>query len=298
MLPQSRQVDSPRIKQKKHRPSCRLSWRLLLVIMLSNTIPATDVYAQGESEIELVNFAFANYLGTGFYASDGGKIFVLKIPLSTTLRPMTNDESGWVVTYPVTLGTANIDEIVGGMIPGLGDVGTISVIPGIEYHYPVLDNWRLIPFFDLGLARDVVNDTSTRVLGAGVKSFVTFDFDRDRLTLGNRLLYAEQKNLDRGNHSNFAVFTTALDYNFPTHTTIKNSLIDFSIYYINYYYIEDLVFVDTLDARISLENKDEVGFTVSIPDVAWLPDDTRLGFGVQMTKDANLYRISFGTPFF
>jgi hypothetical protein len=56
--------------------------------------------------------------------------------------------------------------------------------------------------------------------------------------------------------------------------------------------------VDTLDARISLENKNEVGFTVSIPDVAWLPDDTRLGFGVQMTKDANLYRISFGTPFF
>ena len=110
MLPQSRQIDSPRIKQNKHRPSCRLSWRLLLVIMLSNTIPATDVYAQGESEIELVNFAFANYLGTGFYASDGGKIFVLKIPLSTTLRPMTNDESGWVVTYPVTLGIANIDE--------------------------------------------------------------------------------------------------------------------------------------------------------------------------------------------
>ena len=211
---------------------------------------------------------------------------------------MTSNDSGWTVTYPVTLGVANVEEIAGGAIPTLDHVGTISIVPGVEYHYPARYNWRLIPFFDLGLARDLANDVNIRVLGAGAKSFLTFDFGRDRLTLGNRFLYADQKNLKRGNNSNFAVFETALDYNIPTDFTIHGSFIDFGFYYINYYYLKDLVLVDALDNPISLENKNEIGFTFSLPEYSWLPSESRLGFGVQITKDAELYRIVFGMPFF
>jgi hypothetical protein len=73
---------------------------------------------------------------------------------------------------------------------------------------------------------------------------------------------------------------------------------DFSPYFINYYYLKDLVLVQALDNPISLENKNEIGFTFSIPEFGWLPSDMRLGFGVQMTKDTNLYRVVFGMPFF
>jgi hypothetical protein len=211
---------------------------------------------------------------------------------------MTSNDPGWVITYPVTLGVANIDQIVEGEVPGLDHVGTISIIPGIEYHYPVLHNWRLVPFFDLGIARDLANNVNIRVLGTGAKSFATFDFDRKRLTLGNRFLYADQKNLDRGGNSNFAVFETALDYNIPTDFTVHGSFIDYSFYYINYFYLKDLVLVDALDNPISLENKNEIGFTFSIPEYSWLPGESRLGFGVQFTKDAELYRVVFGMPFF
>jgi len=270
----------------------------MLVFVLSNTILASNAYCEDRSEAELINFSFAHYLGTGFYTSGGGEVFILGIPLSTTLRPMTSNDPGWVITYPVTLGIANVDEIVDGNAPTLDHVGTISVIPGVEYHYPVLYNWTLIPFFDLGLARDLVNNVNIRVLGTGVKSFATFDFDRNRLTLGNRFLYADQKNLARGSNSNFAVFETALDYNIPTDFTVLGSYFDFSFYFINYYYLKDLVLVDYLDNPISLENKNEIGFTFSLPEYSWLPDDARLGFGVQMTRDASLYRIIFGMPFF
>jgi hypothetical protein len=116
--------------------------------------------------------------------------------------------------------------------------------------------------------------------------------------LGNRFLYADQKNLDGPSRSNFAVFETALDYNIPTDLIIHGSYIDISFYYINYYYLNDLVLVDTLEKSISLENKNEIGFTFSIPEYPWLPGISRLGFGVQLTKDANLYRILFGMPFF
>jgi len=266
---------------------------------LAGTLPPGDSHSEEASETEQINFAFGNYLGTGFYASGGGEVFLLRIPLSTTLRLMTSNDPGWVITYPVTLGVANIEEIVdGGAVPTLDHVGTISVIPGVEYHYPVLHNWRLIPFFDLGIARDLVNNINIRVLAAGSKSYVTFDFDRDRLTLGNRFLYADQRNTETEQNSNFAVFETALDYNIPTDLTIHGSFVDFSLYFINYYYLKDLVLVDNLDSSISLENKNEIGFTFSIPDYSWLPGDSRLGFGVQITKDAELYRIVFGMPFF
>ena len=270
----------------------------MLVFVLSNTILVPGAYCEDESEAELINFAFGNYLGTGFYASSGGEVFILRIPLSTTLRPMTSNDPGWVITYPVTLGIANVDEIADGNAPTLDHVGTISLIPGVEYHYPVLYNWRLIPFFDLGIARNVVSDVNIRVLGTGVKSYATFDFDRNRLTLGNRFLFADQSNKTTGAHSNFSVFETALDYNIPTNYTVHGSFIDISFYFINYYYLDDLVLVDYLDNPISLENKNEVGFTFSLPDYPWLPDNPRLGFGVQITKDANLYRIVFGMPFF
>jgi hypothetical protein len=261
-------------------------------------LAVSNASGQERSEVEQINFSFGNYLGTGFYASGGGEVFILRIPLSTTLRPMTSNDSGWILNYPITVGVANIDRIVDGESPGLEDVGTISLVPGIEYHYPVLYNWQLVPFFDLGIARDLANNVNIRVLGSGVKSFATFDFDRNRLTLGNRFLYADQRNLETGNNSNFAVFETALDYNIPTDFTIHGTYIDYSLYYINYYYLKDLVVVDNLENSISLENKNEIGFTFRLPDYSWLPESSRLGFGVQITKSAELYRIVFGMPFF
>ena len=272
--------------------------RLFLVPVLTVIFSVNSVRSEDASEVELINFAFGNYLGTGFYASGGGDVFILRIPLATVMRPMTSNDSGWTINYPITLGVANFDEIIDGTTPTLDSVGTISVVPGVEYHYPVRHNRQLIPFFDLGLARDLANNIDIRILGTGAKSYATFDFDRHRLTLGNRFLYADQRNLETEQNSNFAVFETALDYNIPTNLTIHGSWIDFSLYFINYFYLKDLVLVDALDNPISLENKNEIGFTVSLPAYSWLPSNPRLGFGVQMTKDANLYRIVFGMPFF
>jgi hypothetical protein len=300
MILLSQQPNSPINIRKLIASPFKLSSQLLLLLVLSNITLLAAVYGEDRSEVELLNYAFGNYLGSGFYSSGGGEVFILHIPLATTLRPMTNDEAGWIVKYPVTLGIANIGggEIAEGEIPDLNDVGTVSVIPGIEYLYPVLPNWYLVPFFDLGIARDLTNETSIRVLGTGMKSFVEFDIGDNSLTLGNRFLFADQESFDHGSHSNFSVFETGLDYIIPTELSINGSVIKLGLYFINYYYLDDLVLVDYLDDRISLESKNEIGFTVSLPEHAWLPDDSRLGFGVQVTQDNELYRLVFGAPFF
>jgi hypothetical protein len=248
----------------------------------------------------LTNFAFANYLGSGFYSSSNVNVFIIKVPFETTLEAPTENEAGWVFHYPLTLGVTNISDDFDGVegVPDLADIGTVSVVPGLEYLYPVLGNWHLAPFADFGIARDVTNEVNIRVSGAGVKSYVTFDFEATWLLFANRLLYAEQKNIDSGNDSSFAVFETALEYTTPTRFTIGGSALNLGYYIVNYQYLDDLVLVDYLDDRISLQDKNEIGFTFTIPKHSWLPDNFEFGLGVQITKDTELYRLVIGSPFF
>jgi len=272
----------------------------LLALLLGLAFVATELYSAERAEVELTNFAFANYLGSGFYSSDNVNVFIVKVPFSSTLEAPTETEAGWILNYPVTLGITNIsddfDDVEG--VPDLNDIGTVSVVPGLEYLYPVLDNWYLAPFADFGIARDVTNEVNVRVRGAGVKSFVTFDFDASWLIFGNRLLYADQKNLDSGDDSNFAVFETALEYTMPTSFTIGGSAVNVGYYIVNYHYLDDLVLADYLDDRISLQDKNEAGFTFTLPKHSWLPDNAEVGFGVQVSKDTELYRLVIGAPFF
>jgi len=285
--------------------SASLSARALALVALSlfslNSVAAPAVTDE-TSEVELTNFAFANYLGSGFYSSGNQRLFVLRVPLSSELFETTRKKSGLVLHYPVTLGVARIDDKLElpeiGEIIDINNLATLSVVPGLEYGVPMTENWYLGPFVDLGIARDFFNNTNIGVGGVGAKSFITFDYDHARLVIANRLLYAHQRNLDSGIDSHFSSFETGLEYSFPTSFTIGDSLVNFSFYFVNYHYIDDLVIGGSVEDRISLQNKNEAGFTFSLPKHDWLPDNSRLGLGVQVTRDTDFYRIVFGSPFF
>lgn len=257
-----------------------------------------------ESEVELTNFAFANYLGSGLYGSDDGRLFIYRHKLSSEIREATAYEPGWKINYPIAIGAGRIEDGGTGLPPDIEDLldlnnfATLSVLPGLEYNYPVLPNWQLAPFVDYGFAHDLRNDTSVRVQGAGLKSWVVFDFDHAWLVLGNRLLYADQKNLDTGSTADFASFETALDYTIPTRFSLDGSVMHFSLYYINYYYPRDLEIQQQLSSQISLQNKNEVGFTFHVAQHDWLPQGFRIGLGYQSTRNTDLIRIVFGAPFF
>ena len=275
---------------------------MLLICLLSMDLPAADTFRDDTSEVELTNFAFANYLGSGFYSSGNTKLFLFRVPFSSDLTEVTREKAGLRLNYPVSLGVGIIDddrdfpEIA--EVIDLNNLVTLSVMPGLEYVLPMTDIWALVPFVDLGIARDFANETTVGIGGIGAKSFVSLEFDQSRLSIVNRLLFAEQENLDSGANTNFASFETGLEYIVPTNYTINGSLVSFSVYFINYHYMDDLALGGSVENRISLENKNEIGVTFILPKHDWLPDNSQLGFGVQATKDTDLYRIVLGTPFF
>ncbi len=274
---------------------------MLLCLFSLNSFAAPAVTDE-TSELELTNFAFATYLGSGFYSSGNLKLFVLRIPLSSKLSQPTEEKAGLKLRYPVTVGVARIDDEIN--LPEIGDIidvnnlATVSVVPGLEYGVMMTNNWYLGPFVDLGIARDFANNTNIGVGGVGAKSLITLDYDHGRLVIANRLLYAQQNNLESSVSTHFSSFETGLEYSFASGFTFGESPVDFSFYFINYHYIDDLVIGGPIEDRISLENKNEAGFTFSLPKHDWLPDNSRLGLGVQVTRNSDFYRIVFGSPFF
>ena len=275
---------------------------LLLICLLSMDLPAADTFSDDISEVELTNFAFANYLGSGIYSSGDTRLYLFRVPFTSDLTEVTKERGGLRMNYPVALGAGVIDadrdfpDVVD--VLDLNNFVTLSVMPGLEYVLPMTDIWSLAPFVDLGIARDFANETTVGVGGIGAKSFVSLEFDHSRLIIANSLLYAEQQNLDSGANSHFVSFETGLEYIVPTNYTINGSLLSFSVYFINYYYLDELALGGSVENRISLENKNEIGFTFILPKHDWLPDNLQLGFGVQVTRDTNLYRVIFGTPIF
>ena len=178
------------------------------------------------------------------------------------------------------------------------DVATIGLTPGLEAQFLLRDNWYVAPFIDLGVAQDLDSDNSSWLFGVGMKSFADFDFDSDVLTLGHRLLYARQDNIDGDGSSSFAVLQSGLDYRFGIAQEEQDRRLGFSVYYIHNYYFNDLGIPRAFEDTISFENTNEVGVTLDLPAHRWLPEDPRIGFGVQLVDDVEIYRIVFGAPMF
>jgi hypothetical protein len=243
------------------------------------------------------NFAFSNYLGTGFYTTSGQNVFVIQFPFDHTIVEKTDSEAGWLLNLPITIGLVNFDDSRLDDLPDIDDVTTLTFVPGIEYHYPMSSDWTLIPFIDYGFARDFNHTSNVLITGIGVKSYANFHINKTVLTLGNRFLHARQKSSDDNDASDYSLIETGLNYRLNNELSFNNHSINTNLYYVNYYYPDSLIFFERTPNPIILGVANEIGITFSnLPDFLFF-DDPELGFGVRYSGDINVYRIVFGAPF-
>ena len=265
----------------------------LLLCIVTNTSYAADE----RSTFGITNFAFSSYLGTGFYTSSGQNVFVVQMPFQHTIIKKTGSNAGWALNLPLTIGLIDFENIEAENLPELGDVTTITFLPGIEYQYPVTPNWTLIPFADYGFARDLNNTTNVLVLGAGIKSNADFKHNKNIFTLGNRFLYAREKSGSADNDSDYSLIETGLNYRITSNYKANDVPPHINLYYINFYYPDNLVFFEqtTNPVRVGIEH--EIGFTFSnLPDFLFF-EKAELGFGIRRGNGVDVYRIVFGSPF-
>jgi hypothetical protein len=266
---------------------------LLFCFIIDNTFAADDT----DGSFGLTSFAFASYLGTGFYTTSGQNVFVLQVPLKHTIKEKTDTEAGWVLKLPITIGFINFDSIEIEGLPELSDVGTITFLPGLEFQYPVTPNWTLIPFADYGFARELDTTSNVLIVGAGIKSYFNAHFDKAMFTLGNRFLYAREQSKDSSSNADYSLIETGLNYRVTSDYSFGGEPLYSNLYYINFYYPNNLVFFEQTANPIRVGVEHEVGITLSnIPDFLFF-EKPQIGLGVRLGNNVKVYRLVFGAPF-
>lgn len=268
---------------------------VFLVCILSYT--KAPLAAEEQSTFGITNFAFASYLGTGFYSTSGQDVFVLQLPIKHIIKEKTDTEAGWILNLPLTVGFIDFDNIDVEDIPELDDVGTVTFLPGIEYQYPATRDWTIIPFADYGFARDLNFTTNVLLIGIGVKNYIKFRNKRNVVTIGNRVLYAREKSSNTSNDSDYSLIETGINFQLTSDYNFNGTPLYTNLYYINFYYPNNLVFFERTPTPIKVGIEHEIGITFSnIPDFLFF-DKPQLGIGLRLGNDVKVIRLLFGMPF-
>jgi hypothetical protein len=273
----------------------RLALQFTILLILSIAGPAYA--AEDDGSFGLTSFAFASYLGTGFYTTSGQNVFVLQLPFEHIIKQKTETEAGWKLKLPITVGFINFENLNSEELPELSDVGTITFLPGIAYQYPVTRNWTLTPFVDYGFARELAYTSNILIIGSGLKSTFNVHFEDSMFTLGNRFLYAREQSEGASSDADYSLIETGLNYRVTSTFIFDDEPIYSNLYYINFYYPNNLVFFEQTENPVRVGIEHEVGITISnIPDFLFF-EKPELGLGVRFGDDLKVYRLVFGAPF-
>jgi hypothetical protein len=280
----------------------------LPLCILTLTAITTSLKAEEEGSFGVTNFAFSSYLGTGFYSTSGQDVFVIQLPFSFQIRQMTDEEAGWKLRLPLTIGIINLDGTFDGIgldstprtdaLPELDDVTTLTFLPGIEYQYPVTPDWNVRPFFDYGFARDFNYTNNILIIGTGISSYYDFyEDDTRKFTLINKFIYAREGSKNSGENTDYTLIETGINYRITTDHVWGDKQVYVNPYFIYFYYPDDLVLLERTTTPIRVGNEREIGFTLSnLPDMLFL-ENPELGFGIRRGSGVTAYRLVFGVPF-
>lgn len=282
------------------------SWTVLFgivvyVFVLWAGVGANGVLAQEietEEKEDLANYAFAAHLGTGIYRASGRTVQVYSLPMSYTLRPVEDNNWGVKLKFPVTVGFFDFKarDIIDSGPPD--DVATITVLPGVEFQFPLRDNWFLMPFGDLGGAKDYLGGELAYIYSAGIKSRVVFPWKDFEFSLGNRFLYAGYTATGADFSDDFRSFETGLDVKRPLGFNIRGRQADLSVYFVNYLY-SNLAFLRFRDDSFEVHVQYELGFTLGTTTTSrfWVFEIPRIGLGYRFGDGLQIIRLVLGMPF-
>jgi uncharacterized protein YceK len=163
-----------------------LCFLVLSLLAGTGSVRATDE----QTEFNPFNFAYATYIGSGFYSNGTRSIFVLQIPVSFKLRDDDARYFGLRFTTTPTFGFYDWtrDDMLEFDLPER--LGTASITVGVEFRVPVLKNWRLDPFIDYGVGRDSEFNQTAYIFGTGIRSRAEWPWKERTILLWNEWLYA------------------------------------------------------------------------------------------------------------
>jgi hypothetical protein len=265
-----------------------------LLVLLWVTVVTVDLVEGKDNDGDAINWAYQEALDDGFYFGTQENAQVYDLPLSYTFRSLENEDWGLELKFPITIGIYNIESEKEDI-----DINLLAVVPGIEFQFPVRNNWILMPVGHLGLGRDTSGGDLIYIYSVGIRSHVLFGWDKLDFTFGNALRNKGYFTGGGGPDDNFSTFDTGLDMRFPMGFRMFGKDGYFSIYGINYYFFDKTIVIDSEKNSIEVNCQWEIGITLStIPSwKIWFFEIERLGVGYRFGNSFNAVRLVFGMPF-
>jgi len=191
-------------------------------------------WAEDEPE-DIINYAYSNWIGSGFYKLGDRTVYLLRAPFSYTLREADSQKWGFELLLPATIGFHDYSD-------GQDNLGTITFVPGARFVYPVLENWWLKPFGQFGFGKDFSGSDIAWIYGAGIKSLATFDLKSSELDFGTAFTWAAQNQSGGGSDSGFSMVDIGFNSRWPTHITVLDRKSDVNLYFVYTQFVNDLDF--------------------------------------------------------
>ena len=247
--------------------------------------------------LDLSDYVYANYLGSGVYSAAGRDVGVFAIPFSLPDPVYARDNLRITVNIPVTFGFFDFSSD-SPLPPGIPEqLGTLTVVPSVNFEYQMKEKWKLIPFIDLGFGKNFSDGSNVGIYATGLKSDYQFELFGRKSRLGNRLLYASYTTAENPLTS----FDTGVEINQPLNGKLFGKKLDVGLYAVNFLYLQNLEFARAASGAppVNVAMQNEVGFTFGIGrgierSVLKIP---RFGLGYRFGGGVTAVRIVFGAPF-
>ncbi len=231
-----------------------LSPARVLVLALALLLTTGSTQADDQDPENLVNYAFATWIGTGVYKVSGSSLSIISMPFSAQVRDTEANRFGIKALFPITLGSHDFN--------GLDNVQTVTFVPGAEFHLRIRDNWVIKPFGQAGLGNDFSSGELTFIGGTGIKSLVDFPWRDFTFSLGNMLLLAGSQSTGGNNARGFSRFDIGLNAHHPLDFNVFGRPASLGLFYIFANYIKDVDLQRFERDDISIRRLHHVGFTV------------------------------------
>lgn len=275
---------------------CRLF--LCLIAVLSAVARSSGAMAASDTQ-NAVNYSYAAIFGTGSYRVRDQTAFIIRLPLTYTLRESSRAQPGIRLLLPVLAGfyDYDLDEVF--KASGPGDAATLSFVPGLELEYVLDDRWRLRPYGQVGLGRDLENRENSLIYLGGAKSHYAFDpSGKWRLAIGNSATFAGYLP-DDGDHQSLGILGVGFDLRHPWPALPVGGGTDFATSLIYYRYLDNPSFAQGNDRSKSVNGELEWSLAVAFREPRELLgiELERIGLGFRYGDNIKGIRLVTEFPF-
>ena len=243
-----------------------------------------------------MHYAFANYLGSGIYGSTGNTAAVVNIPLSFDLNQ--DNASSLKLRLPVSVGFANYqwDQIPELELPDT--VGTMTITPGIEYHWQASDALKMEAYGDLGYGHNFGDHTNVGIISLGISTLYSFGSQALSPVWVTRFYSAGYRDLESDRGDSYSALRTGVDMGMGLGFHGWDRYIDPRVFVAMHWFFNRGQLADELVGALMHDSTLETGVSLAFDRPIGIAPITvdRLGLSYSRVEGENVWRLFFSLP--